>query len=240
VYFTADDGSSGRELWRSDGTAAGTVLVQDIYPGAAGSDPQDIELVDGILYFTADTGVDGRSLWTVPAQDATPTPVGVYLPRLLRMPTPTPTITPTPTNTPSPTPIVHNIGLSAVNGTGRQVQPGTDVTFPIRIVNNGNVGAVVELRVAQPCNLSIANCVEFFNRTSIALPPGTQWDILMKVDVPANAPAGALAPIELEAVVDGQVWNDIVVVVQVVAPTATPRPRPTATPTPRPGPKRPG
>ncbi|NJK81367.1 MAG: hypothetical protein HC914_16350, partial [Chloroflexaceae bacterium] len=76
VYFTADDGSSGRELWRSDGTAAGTVLVQDIYPGAAGSDPQDIELVDGILYFTANTGVDGRSLWTVPAQDATPTPVG--------------------------------------------------------------------------------------------------------------------------------------------------------------------
>jgi ELWxxDGT repeat protein len=35
LYFTADDGGSGYELWRSDGTAAGTVRVLDLNPGVA-------------------------------------------------------------------------------------------------------------------------------------------------------------------------------------------------------------
>jgi ELWxxDGT repeat protein len=32
VYFTADDGATGAELWQTDGTAAGTVRVKDILP----------------------------------------------------------------------------------------------------------------------------------------------------------------------------------------------------------------
>ena len=39
VYFSADDGVTGRELWKTDGTAEGTVLVANITPGSANSNP---------------------------------------------------------------------------------------------------------------------------------------------------------------------------------------------------------
>ena len=39
LYFSATDPAHGDELWRSDGTAAGTALVKDIHPGAAKSSP---------------------------------------------------------------------------------------------------------------------------------------------------------------------------------------------------------
>jgi ELWxxDGT repeat protein len=66
LFFSANDGVNGRELWRSDGTAAGTVLVKNIYPQiSGGSYPRNLRVVGNTLFFTADDGVSGRELWAV-------------------------------------------------------------------------------------------------------------------------------------------------------------------------------
>lgn len=62
VFFTAD-GAMGRELWKSDGTAAGTVIVKDIRPGSESSNPVGLTAVGNTLFFLADDGVTGRELW---------------------------------------------------------------------------------------------------------------------------------------------------------------------------------
>jgi uncharacterized repeat protein (TIGR01451 family) len=63
LYFAADDGTRGRELWRSNGTAAGTTRVKDIRPGSAGSAPSELLALGGSLFFYADDGASGRELW---------------------------------------------------------------------------------------------------------------------------------------------------------------------------------
>jgi ELWxxDGT repeat protein len=64
LFFAADAGTHGLELWRSDGTEEGTVLVQDIAPGPARSDVRAAVLVGNRLYFAADDGLTGLELWT--------------------------------------------------------------------------------------------------------------------------------------------------------------------------------
>ena len=63
AFFAADDGVSGRELWRTDGTAGGTTLVRDIVPGGDSSAPENLVNVGGTLFFTANTEATGSELW---------------------------------------------------------------------------------------------------------------------------------------------------------------------------------
>ncbi len=82
VFFSADDGIGGRELWRSNGTEIGAQQVEDISPGVASSSPGELTDLNGTLFFTATTVLSGTELWrsdgssagTAPLQDINPVP----------------------------------------------------------------------------------------------------------------------------------------------------------------------
>ena len=86
IYFAANDGTHGNELWKSDGTPGGTVMVKDINPGTLGSNPTSLTVVGSTLFFAATDGVHGPELWksdgtaagTVMVKDVYPGRVGSY------------------------------------------------------------------------------------------------------------------------------------------------------------------
>jgi ELWxxDGT repeat protein len=62
-FFGGTDQAHGDELWRSDGTSAGTRLVKDIDPGLFGSGPTQLTAVGKALFFVAWDPVNGAALW---------------------------------------------------------------------------------------------------------------------------------------------------------------------------------
>ncbi|MFN5222025.1 MAG: hypothetical protein ACK5FE_14165, partial [Cyanobacteriota bacterium] len=69
LFFTADDGITGSELWRSDGKS--TTRVKDIYVGDYGSDPTPIKEIGDNLYFSARDSASGVGLWKANGSTAT-------------------------------------------------------------------------------------------------------------------------------------------------------------------------
>lgn len=63
-YFSADNGN-GRELWKSSGTTAGTILFKETNPNPlVGGNPELLTLVNDKIYFRANDGVNGVELWS--------------------------------------------------------------------------------------------------------------------------------------------------------------------------------
>jgi ELWxxDGT repeat protein len=62
LFFSADDGNHGYELWESNGLAARTMMVKDINPGSS-STPKYLTNIKGTLFFAANNGTSGIELW---------------------------------------------------------------------------------------------------------------------------------------------------------------------------------
>ena len=69
LYFRADDGEHGREIWKTNGTTSGTGMVVDLNPGSASSTylEQAVVHTDGYgverLYFVGEGGSFGSELY---------------------------------------------------------------------------------------------------------------------------------------------------------------------------------
>lgn len=70
LYFRANDGTHGEELWVTDGTQTGTSLFKDINPGPDGSFPFEFYEYNGNMYFNAITNTYGREIWVSDGTEA--------------------------------------------------------------------------------------------------------------------------------------------------------------------------
>ena len=75
AFTLANDGVHGFELWKSNGTEAGTVLVKNASPGDRGSYPSGLTNVNETLFFQASGELwksDGTAAGTVMVKDIFP------------------------------------------------------------------------------------------------------------------------------------------------------------------------
>jgi ELWxxDGT repeat protein len=63
VFFAAEDGEHGMELWRTDGTEQGTMLIKDFDVSPQDSFPNNLITLNGVLYFVAHGHQRGQELW---------------------------------------------------------------------------------------------------------------------------------------------------------------------------------
>ncbi len=75
MYFRANDGSFGTELWMTDGTSGGTTQAADIQSGFGSSFPSGLYPVGGELLFAANDGTHGTELWMT--QNALPVEIAM-------------------------------------------------------------------------------------------------------------------------------------------------------------------
>ena len=71
MYFEANDGTNGRELWAYDFDNSSSWMVADINPGSSHSGPDEFTVIGTRLYFSASDGINGEELWAYETTNTT-------------------------------------------------------------------------------------------------------------------------------------------------------------------------
>lgn len=70
LYFSAENGQTGDELWTSDGTTAGTLQLKNIAGSGGSSEPESFFRLGDVVLFSAETPANGRELWRTDGSEA--------------------------------------------------------------------------------------------------------------------------------------------------------------------------
>ncbi len=192
--------AAATELWKSDGTEAGTVRVKDIRAGANGSAPSSLTNAAGTLYFAAYNETFGNEVWTSDGTDA-----GTMLVEDITG----------NANSADPaeiTSVGDRLFLTASNDVfGRELWSGTLGSLQGDFDHNGLLQlADVDALVAE---IAAANHSLAYDLNNDALVDRQDLSVWLQLAGAANSPTGnpySLGDANLDGVVDAQdfiVWN---------------------------------
>lgn len=159
LYFVADQQNVGEQVWRSDGSPGGTLMLSDLNPGASAL-PADLTTVDGTLFFSAFTAEYGRQLY-----GSNGTAAGTAMLTDLNGPAGL-----NPTNLTNVNGVLYFAGTSTSSGTELWQSDGTSAgTVLVQDVNPGAPSS-------NPSDLTQAGLVLFF-AASDGTSPAELWEV---------------------------------------------------------------
>ena len=192
LYFAANDGTNGYELWKTDGTASGTVMVKDINSGSGSSFPGSLYAVGNTLYFRADDGTNGNELWK---SDGTAS--GTVMVKDIWSGSPSSWIY-------HPTSIGNTLYFTATDGTGIELWKSDGTTSGTVMVKDINTSSISGNGNSVPTWLTVIGNTLYFsandgtNGAELWKTDGTTSGTVMVKDI--NGGSGSSNPICLTAI----------------------------------------
>src|SRR6218665_1034990 len=77
LFFSANDGLHGTQIWKTDGTPAGTVAIKDLAPASSGYNVTELSAAGSLVYFRFNNKLyrtDGTNAGTIILQDSLHSP----------------------------------------------------------------------------------------------------------------------------------------------------------------------